>query len=125
MIEAKRRERGEAALNAKDRVHVERAIAIDAGQCALLHPGAGCPEHVFVDPSDKSLALRSMVKQLGEFGINAYGLDLTRARFAIPVARIVAPALQGEPSRIVTRRLADTIARTGGGATYTGGVALI
>ena len=125
VIEAKRRERGEAALNAKDRVHVERAIAIDAGQCALLHPGAGCPEHVSVDPSDRSLALRSMVKQLGEFGINAYGLDLTRARFAIPVARIVAPALQGEPSRIVTRRLADTIARTGGGATYTGGVALI
>ena len=125
VIEAKRRERGEAALNAGDRVHVQRSVAIDADVCALLHPVAGRPEHLCIDPSDKPLALQSMVRRLGEFGINAYGLDLTRPRFAVPVARIIAPALQPEPSRIVTGRLADTIARTGGGAAYTGGVALI
>jgi ribosomal protein S12 methylthiotransferase accessory factor len=41
------------------------------------------------------------------------------------VARVIAPGLQIEPSEIVTPRLANMIARTGGGAPYTGGVALI
>jgi len=125
VVEAKRRERGEATLNARDRVHVERATAIDADRCALLQPVAERAGHVLVDASDKSLALAALVRHLGELGIRAYGLDLTRPRFAVPVARIIVPALQGEPSQIVTKRLANTIARTGGGATYTGGVALI
>jgi ribosomal protein S12 methylthiotransferase accessory factor len=41
------------------------------------------------------------------------------------VARVIAPGLQLEPSAIVTPRLEDMIARTGGGALYTGGVTLI
>jgi ribosomal protein S12 methylthiotransferase accessory factor len=41
------------------------------------------------------------------------------------VARVIAPSLQIEPSEIVTPRLAEMIARTGGGAVYTGGVALL
>jgi ribosomal protein S12 methylthiotransferase accessory factor len=48
-----------------------------------------------------------------------------RQRFGVPVVRVIAPGLQLEPSEIVTARLQDTIARTGGGATYTGGVPLI
>lgn len=125
VIEAKRSERGEAALNARDRVHVQRATAIDADQCALLRPAPGRAGHLAVDPSQTPLALQAIVRRLDELGIRTYGLDLTRLRFAIPAARIIAPALQGEPSEIVTARLANTIARTGGGATYTGGVALI
>jgi ribosomal protein S12 methylthiotransferase accessory factor len=50
---------------------------------------------------------------------------LTRQQFAVPVMRVIAPGLQLEPSEIVTARLRDAIARTGGGATYTDGVALI
>jgi ribosomal protein S12 methylthiotransferase accessory factor len=41
------------------------------------------------------------------------------------VVRVIAPGLQLEPSEIVTARLRHSIARTGGGATYTDGVALI
>jgi ribosomal protein S12 methylthiotransferase accessory factor len=41
------------------------------------------------------------------------------------VARVIAPGLQPLPSEIMTPRLADMIARTGGGATYTDGIALI
>jgi len=41
------------------------------------------------------------------------------------VVRVIAPGLQLEPSEIVTPRLHDMIARTGGGATYTGGLSLI
>jgi ribosomal protein S12 methylthiotransferase accessory factor len=41
------------------------------------------------------------------------------------VARVIAPGLQPEPAEIVTPRLANVIARTGGGAAYTGSVALM
>jgi ribosomal protein S12 methylthiotransferase accessory factor len=41
------------------------------------------------------------------------------------VARIIAPALQAEPSGIVTSRLSGTIAHSGGGETLTRGIPLI
>jgi ribosomal protein S12 methylthiotransferase accessory factor len=66
-----------------------------------------------------------MVRRLEQFGIETFGLDLTRPQFAIPAARVIAPGLQLEPSKIVTARLADTIVRTGGGSRYTGEVALM
>jgi ribosomal protein S12 methylthiotransferase accessory factor len=50
---------------------------------------------------------------------------LTRASFAVPVARIIAPALQAEPSGIVSSRLSGMIAQTGGGEAHTGGIPLI
>ena len=64
-------------------------------------------------------------RRLESLGIESYFIDLTRPRFAIPVARVIAPALQIEPSEIMTPRLAEMTARTGGGTVYTGGVALL
>jgi ribosomal protein S12 methylthiotransferase accessory factor len=37
----------------------------------------------------------------------------------------MAPGLQPDLSEFITQRLADMIARTGGGASYTGSVALV
>jgi ribosomal protein S12 methylthiotransferase accessory factor len=125
VVEAKQRERGEAALNARDRSHLQRATAVDANGCALLHPAAGRAEHISIEGSDPQAALQWIVRRLAELGIETYGLDLTRAYFAIPVARIIAPALQAEPSGIVTSRLSGMIAQTGGGAAHTGGIPLI
>ena len=125
VVEAKRRERGEAALNAKDRNHLQRATAINADACALLHPLPGNATHIAIDTSDAQAALHQLVRRLGELGIETYGLDLTRAGFAVPVARIIAPALQAEPSGIVTSRLSGMIAQSGGGETFTGGISLI
>ena len=82
-------------------------------------------EHLTLETTDPSGLLQLIVDRLAQFGIESYGLDLTRSRFAVPVARVIAPGLQLEPSSIVTPRLADMMARTGGGAIYTGGVALI
>ncbi|MCP4618012.1 MAG: YcaO-like family protein, partial [Bradyrhizobium sp.] len=70
-------------------------------------------------------ALHQLVRRLGELGIETYGLDLTRAGFAVPVARIIAPALQAEPSGIITSRLSGMIAQSGGGEAFTGGISLI
>jgi ribosomal protein S12 methylthiotransferase accessory factor len=125
VVEAKRGERGDVALNAGDRGHLQRAAAIDANACALLHPAPGSAEHLAVEDADARAALHRIVLRLAELGVETYGLDLTRPQFSVPVARIMAPALQAEPSRIVTARLAAMIARTGGGEAHTGGIPLI
>lgn len=125
VAEAKRRERGEAALNARDRGHMQRATAIDANGCALLHPASGSAAHLSIEAADAHAVLDGLVQRLSGLGIETYALDLTRQDLAVPVARIIAPALQLEPSAIVTARLADMIALTGGGAADTGGISLI
>ena len=124
VVATKRSERGDAALNPQDRIHLRRA-AIDAGQCALLQPVSEHATYLAIATTDPGAVRGLIVQRLQELGIETCCLDLTRPRFAVPVARMIAPGLQLEPSEIVTARLADTIARTGGGMTYTGGVALM
>lgn len=124
VIATKRSERGDAALNAQDRTHLRRAM-INADRCALLQPVAGPATHLAILTTEASVIFKLIVERLMELGIETYRIDLTRQRFAVPVVRVVAPGLQLEPSEIVTARLRHTIARTGGGATYTDGVALI
>jgi ribosomal protein S12 methylthiotransferase accessory factor len=123
VVEAKRRERGETALNARDRGHLQRATAIDADRCTLLKPASGRAQHIALNDPDAALHL--IVRRLGELEIETYGLDLTRPNFGVPVARIIAPGLQAEPSGIITSRLSAMIAETGGGETFTGGIPLI
>ena len=125
VVEAKLRERGEAGLNARDHHHRRRATGLNADRCPLLQPAPERAEHLAIYSSDPRAVLQFIVDRLGQFGIEAFGLDLTRLRFAVPAARVIAPGLQPLPSEIITPRLADMIARTGGGATYTDGIALI
>jgi ribosomal protein S12 methylthiotransferase accessory factor len=125
VVEAKRGEGGEAALNAADRTHLQRATMVHADECTLLHPVAEPVEHVIIDTTDPRSAVELLVRRLESLGIQTYGLDLTRPRFAVPVARIIAPGLQLEPSGSVTARLAEMMARTGGGALYAAGIPLI
>jgi ribosomal protein S12 methylthiotransferase accessory factor len=126
VVEAKRRERGEAALNERDRTHLRRATLIDANACELLQPGPPRERRLAIDTAaGPGAVMELIVRRLAQLGIETFGLDLTRPTFEIPVARVVAPALQLEPSEIVTQRLADMIAETGGGMKYTRGVALI
>lgn len=125
LVEAKCRERGEAALNERDHIHRRRATMLNADRCLLLQPGPGRSQHMAIRTTEPIAVRRLIVDRLAQLGIEAFGLDLTRPRFAVPAARVIAPGLQSLPSEIVTPRLADMIARTGGGATYTGGIALI
>ena len=125
VVEAKSRERGEAALNARDHLHRQHATALNADRCLLLQPESGRSEHLAISTTDPGTVLRLIADRLAQLGIEVFGLDLTRARFGIPVARVVAPGLQPIPSEIITPRLAATIARTGGAAAYTGGIGLI
>jgi ribosomal protein S12 methylthiotransferase accessory factor len=124
VVAAKRNERGDDALNAQDRIHLQRA-AINADQCKLLQPVAGHANHLPFHATEEGAIFSLIVERLEKLGIDTFCIDLTRQRFAVPVVRVIAPGLQLEPSEIVTTRLQDTIARTGGGKIYTGGVPLI
>ena len=124
VVTTKRSERGDDALNAQDRIHQRRAM-VNADQCALLQPLGEHAMHVAIDATEASAIFGLIVKRLEKLGIDTYCIDLTRHGFFIPVVRVIAPGLQIEPSEFVTARLKDTIARTGGGASYTGGIALI
>jgi ribosomal protein S12 methylthiotransferase accessory factor len=125
VIEAKRRERGESGLNPKDRIHLERASKINADRCLLLQPVGRRGEHMVIDNPEPAGAVALVAGRLESLGIESFCVDLTRPRFAVPVARVIAPGLQIEPSEIMTPRLADTIMETGGGTVFTGGVALL
>jgi ribosomal protein S12 methylthiotransferase accessory factor len=125
VVEAKCRERGEAALNERDRVHRRRATMIDADRCLLLQPVAEPAEHLAIDATDANAVLQLIAKHLERFGFETFTVNLTRAHLAVPAVRVITPGLQLEPSEIVSPRLAYMMARTGGGAIYTGGVALI
>ena len=124
VVATKRSERGDDALNAQDRTHLQRA-AIDADQCRLLQPVAEYAAHLPLRATEASAIFRLIVQRLEKLGIETFCLDLMRQCFAVPVVRVIAPGLQLEPSEIVTARLQDMIAGTGGGATYTGGIPLI
>lgn len=121
VIAAKRHESGDAALNDSDRRQLARAAALDPDHCVLLQPdsAAKAPVSLADDP------MGAIVQLLAAHGIVAYSLDLTRARFGVPVIRVLAPALQSDPCDIVGDRLARAIAETGGGAKYHGGTMLL
>jgi ribosomal protein S12 methylthiotransferase accessory factor len=125
VVEAKCRESGQAALNKRDQGHLRRATMIDTDRCPLLQPVPERKQHLSIEATDPGTALQLIVNRLGQLGIETFGLNLTRTQFAVPVARIIAPGLQPEPSEIITPRLSDMITQTGGGMQYTGGVALI
>jgi ribosomal protein S12 methylthiotransferase accessory factor len=125
VVEAKRRESGEAALNARDRGHWRRATMIDVDRCPLLQPVQERKQHLAIEATDPGAVLQLIGNRLQQFGIETFALDLTRPRFAVPVARVIAPGLQPEPAEMITPRLTDMITQTGGGMKYTGGVALI
>jgi ribosomal protein S12 methylthiotransferase accessory factor len=125
VVDAKRREGGETALNERDRVHQRRATAIDADRCLLLQPVAEPVAHLPIEVTDANAVVRLIATRLEQLGVETFGVDLTRPHLAVPAARIIAPGLQLEPSELITPRLAAAITQTGGGERYTGGVLLI
>jgi ribosomal protein S12 methylthiotransferase accessory factor len=114
----KARERGAEALNAADRKHLARA-EIDARRCLLLQPLA--QRRIAAGPA----GLAGIIARARELGVEFHRIDITRDPPGVAAVRMVAPALQPEPSGIVSARLQQVIAATGGGDAYSGGVELL
>ena len=106
IVHAKRRERGEAALNAIDRQHMRRLAAIHAESCNLVHPQAA-PRGTAMQ-AEEAAALGTLLDRLGAHGLRPLALDLTRPEFGVPVIRVLCPGLEAEPCRLVGQRLAAT-----------------
>jgi ribosomal protein S12 methylthiotransferase accessory factor len=124
VIDAKRREGGDGALNENDRRQL-RLTLFDTRDCKLLQPETD-PRDVPAECRSASVtSLRQAVERLQARGIAAYAIDLTRPEFGIPVVRVLAPALQLEPCQIIGSRLARMIGETGGGSRYHGGMPLL
>ena len=102
MAEAKRAERGDAALNAADRRHLRRA-AFAAADCALLQPAAVSLNAVSLPAAD----LKGFVAQLGSRGIRLFLVDHTRHDVGVAVARAVSPDLQPFSAIVSTKRFSN------------------
>jgi ribosomal protein S12 methylthiotransferase accessory factor len=122
IIELKRRQRGDSALNEVDLKHLRRARELDAGNCSLLYP-ADSPSQGVSDEIARPIAY--IARRLSSLGMQVFFVDLTRPALGIPVVRALATGLQPMPSTLVTPRLARQIADTGGGFGLTNGIELI
>jgi len=114
LVAAKRKVRGDEALNAVDRRKLDRARNLDPRSCDLLYP-SGFPQAAVSaserpEPAD---GIRTVVKHLQRVGVEPLLVDLTRPGLGVPVARVVAPGLQPFPSSLTTDRLARMVAQLG------------
>ena len=104
VIALKRRQRGDAALNAHDRAHLERGRAIGAGH-PIIQPRGVPRDWRPLDGRLAGPALGYVLDRIAAAGAQAYGVDCTRSGLAIPVVKVVAAGLQPYPSKIDTPRL--------------------
>ena len=125
VVEAKRQEGGNEALNEYDLRHIARSTLVDTASCELLHPTAPSRQVTEIIAETPARQLEALVERLSVKGIETFAMDLTRPTFAIPVVRIAAPALQMEPCEIAAERLTSARNRTGGGEIYTHGISLL
>jgi ribosomal protein S12 methylthiotransferase accessory factor len=120
LVAAKRKVRGDQALNEVDRRKLERARNLDARCCDLLHPSGFPAAAVSASGSPEAAdGIPTVVEHLQRIGVEPLLVDLTRSGLGVPVARVVAPGLQPFPSSLTTNRVARIIAQLGTGAAKT------
>lgn len=124
VVLAKQAERGRAALNTRDLALLARHDGIDAGTCGLLHPQGIAPRRPDL-PLAPEAAMPALLARLAGHGFAAYGLDLTRPAFGVPVVRIICPGLEVEPSRSIGPRLRQQRDRCGSADCQTPGIGLM
>jgi thiazole/oxazole-forming peptide maturase SagD family component len=106
VAEAKRAERGDAALNEADRRHLRRA-EFAATMCERLHPW-DMSSHLSTGPAPDS-GLRGLTSHLRAQGIRLFLLDHTRQDIGVAVARAVSPDLQPFSTAVSTARFAEAL----------------
>jgi ribosomal protein S12 methylthiotransferase accessory factor len=121
LIAARLRSQGSDGLSAADRDALHRLTAIDTRDNPLLHP----LPHPRRGRDAPAAANADLAGWLHALGYEACVATLTRADIGIPAALVRIPGLEREPSGRSGRRLRETIAKTGGGGIFTGGVSLI
>ncbi|MER8568696.1 YcaO-like family protein [Mesorhizobium sp. M0924] len=103
VVSAKRSNLGADSLNEADIRQEQRKKERLASLAHLVDGLMGAISLNSTEPESLSEAL----SRLASAGFHAYAADLTRAEFAIPVARVIVPGLQPYPSTFVSSRLAE------------------
>lgn len=124
VLAARRAESGDHTLQESDLRKLRRSTALDTSNCLLLQPEAPLHSASTGKTPEPGADLQDALERLGVRASAIHVINLTRPKFGVPVVRVLAPALQPEPCEIVGSRLARTIAATGGGARYHGGIPL-
>jgi ribosomal protein S12 methylthiotransferase accessory factor len=114
VVAAKIAEAGEAALNDADRGHLLRSRAIDIRDCELLRSVGAPAQYETWTAGNADATLQQLAVHLAEQSVETFSFDLTRSFLGLPAARVLAPALQLEPSHLENVRLSRIIAATGG-----------
>jgi len=107
IVDLKRRQRGDSALNDADRRILTRMSGLDAATGLLLHPtGTPAPSEAQPDTAGSDGAELALIQAcFARAAIGAALVDLTRDRYGVPVVCAIAPSLQRLPSDIRTSRL--------------------
>ena len=105
VIALKREQRGDAALNAHDRAHLDRGRLIGADHAVFRTQGAAGDWQGDEERAEPAITLDALLQQLDRADADAYAVDCTRPDISIPVVKVLAPGLQPYPSKIVTSRL--------------------
>jgi ribosomal protein S12 methylthiotransferase accessory factor len=113
LIEVKRRANPGHELNPQEREQMQRGAEILPDDQPLLHPALAPRRHAGNDGMDPAEAIAWVASHLEAAGFQAHAVDLTRAEFGIPVAKVVVPGLQLDPSGMVTPRLLDRLRANG------------
>ena len=113
IIEMKRQERGDQALNAADLRHLKRGKLINAHECDTIFPLGLSALQAEEFETEASSKVAKVVDRLSKSGINAFVVDLTRPKFGVPAVWVCAPDLQPLPGDIRTGRLTDCAIRYG------------
>ncbi|MGK9165090.1 YcaO-like family protein [Inquilinus limosus] len=103
LVVAKRRHRGEGALNDADQRQLDRASGVRLNELPILETAPDRELPPFTG-SDQEM-LDTLVGRLAQAGHRAYAADLGRAEFGIAVARALVPSLQPFPAGPVSPRL--------------------
>lgn len=118
LVNLKRAQQGDAALNDADHAHLRRCHGFDATACPiLLEECATAPAAEFwqAPPGGAEAAVATLAAHLATRGVHLHGLDLTRQALGIPAFRMFSTELQPMPGTAMTSRLAREIERSGGG----------
>jgi ribosomal protein S12 methylthiotransferase accessory factor len=125
MAETARTTGGEAALDAAQRRHLQRAESIVVADTPLLHPLAPPAPARDIAAPNAIAALGAIRARLAAHGLFPCAVDLTRETLGIPVVRVICSGLQADPSAPPTSRLREAMARSGTNARTGVGLALL
>lgn len=104
LIAVKRHVNPDHAMSPPELRQMELGARVHADSEPLLHP-AFAPRRHSQGPAGKGAELEWAVSRIEALGFRAFYVDLTRAEFGIPVAKVVVPGLQLDPSDAPTSRL--------------------